>query len=339
MFEQCLAATTDLLNTVTRQRTITQKPTLVLGLSGGPDSVFLLHVLHKLYTDGVINLIAAHLDHGWRTDSKNDASFCSLLCLKMNIPLVTAHAHDLSVTVKNNGSKEDAGRQLRRFFLEQTLQQHKAHFIALAHHQNDQQETFFMRMLRGATLDGLGCMNTADGIYMRPLLHVSKQDILSFLDTNNIPYVIDPSNDTDSFLRNRIRKHVIPALAACDDRFDQKFQTTLQLLKEEANFLKRLTLQTFKQTFTYDYETNVYTGDLQYFMTVDPVLQRRVVMHWLIQEKVTFAVSTAFINEIIRFLQSPAGGSHIVGPSITIIKKQQTMWLTREPAQQHSQCC
>src|SRR5579859_4278080 len=128
---------------------------IVVGLSGGPDSIFLLHLLADIRTQKNITLIAAHLDHQWRSNSAEDVIFCKKACDDLGIPFVSAQASDLSVAIKPNGSKEEVGRKLRRAFLESVAQQHNAHAIALAHHLQDQEETFLIRLIRGTTLSGL----------------------------------------------------------------------------------------------------------------------------------------------------------------------------------------
>ncbi len=119
--------------------------TVVLGLSGGPDSVFLLHLL----ADKNIKLIAAHLDHEWRADSADDVTFCKKLAQKYNVPFITAKASELKRTFKWDGSQEQLGRAMRRHFFATVAAAHATDSIALAHHAQDQQETFFIRLMRG----------------------------------------------------------------------------------------------------------------------------------------------------------------------------------------------
>ena len=155
--------------------------TLIIGLSGGPDSVFLIYFLHEFQSLYKIKLIAAHLDHQWRENSAQDVKFCQQVCENLRIPFVTKKIGELSVPFKNNGSQEELGRKYRRFFLESIRKEYNADFIALGHHADDQQETFFIRLARGSSLTGLTCMKEKEGIYLRPLLTVNKSDILEYL--------------------------------------------------------------------------------------------------------------------------------------------------------------
>lgn len=127
---------------------ITPNRTIIVGLSGGPDSVCLLSLLKKLASSYEITVIAAHLDHGWRTQSGQDAAFCKEFAESLGVTYIQAHASEIKLTKPYNGSKEEQGRMLRRQFFETVAADTNAHAIALAHHQDDQQETFFLRMIR-----------------------------------------------------------------------------------------------------------------------------------------------------------------------------------------------
>ena len=160
--------------------------TLIVGLSGGPDSLFLLHFLASIRAELNLTLVAAHLDHGWRTNSADDAKFCQEASAALGVPCVTQKISDLGLTLKFNGSLEEVGRQARRHFLQGIKEQYQAQAIALGHHLQDQQETFFIRLIRGTSLSGLVSMRSRHGSFIRPLLSICKQDILAYLDAHAI---------------------------------------------------------------------------------------------------------------------------------------------------------
>jgi tRNA(Ile)-lysidine synthetase-like protein len=310
-------------------KTSSDKPiTIVLGLSGGPDSVFLFHVLEQLHRSATIKLVVAHLDHGWRTTSANDAIFCVQLCLRHNIPCFVATPD--GTIANNNGSLEDFGRRLRRAHFKKVADECNAAFIALAHHLDDQEETFVMRLMRGSTLAGLSCMREVDGMYLRPLLSIPKKNIAHYLDEQKIPYCTDPTNSSDDFLRNRIRNHVIPALRLCDQRFDQKFTTTLSTLTAEDAFLQNLTEQKFSELFTYDDTLKTPCAQRTELLALDRVLAQRIVLLWLIRQGVAFTPSTSLINEIMRFLETPNGASHRIAANALLHKQRGLIWIERQ---------
>ncbi len=293
--------------------------TLIIGLSGGPDSVYLLHWLVGLRESLGLSLIAAHLDHEWRDTSKDDVTFCEKLCKELQVPFVTKKGSELFGAFEANGSQEQLGRNMRRFFLEHTRQEYNAHAIALAHHQDDQLETFFINLIRGTTITGLCGMKSVEGYFIRPLLSVTKCEILTYLSERQIPYQTDPTNESDAYLRNRIRSKVIPALAACDNRSQSNLVRVMNSLNDTEQFLKKLTAQTLSTVTSLEN----HSLNLEQFFVLDPYLQKRVLHSWLsTNTKGTCRSSEAFLQEVLRFLSSPRGGSHQISPEWTLIKKQ-----------------
>lgn len=306
---------------INEHKLIKPDDTIVLGLSGGPDSVFLLTVLCALRKDGLLKeLIAGHLDHQWRQHSAQDVIFCSELAKTYDVKLVSTTLSDLPLKDVPKGSKEEQGRIARRFFLSRLAEEHCASSIALAHHQDDQQETFFIRLIRGASLAGLTSMYPREGQYIRPLLSMTKQDIITYLDDHHIPYLTDPSNYSEDFLRNRIRMSVIPALRMCDNRFDQSFSRTLSALQETEHFLEQHTREVFHHIA--GKRDGVWFLDCKKFRELHAALQYRVLVMWLCEEHVAFPVSKGFFNEMTRFMLSARGGIHALHPTWSLVKQR-----------------
>lgn len=307
---------------ITQHDLIPKGSTIIIGLSGGPDSVFLLYFLAALRAQKNITVIAAHLDHEWRPESSKDTEFCRELTKKLEIKLVVAKISDLEIPSKFNGSKEEFGRRARRIFLERVCKQEQAHVIALAHHLQDQEETFFIRLIRGTSLTGLTAMRPKYGLYIRPLLETDKKDILEYLKKHAISYLIDPSNITEDFLRNRIRNKVIPALLETDARFTSNFLATLHRLQATEQFLEHLTANIYDEICSQK-EGRCFINVTQ-FLKLDVVLQKRIIIHWLCQEKVSFYPQEAFLDEIIRFLKQAESKEHRIHTSWSITKKKNT---------------
>ena len=301
---------------------------IVVGLSGGPDSVFLLHVLASLQKTHNITLISAHLNHEWRDEAGQEQQDCELLAHTLNISFVTAKKSELATTFKHNGSQEEYGRKLRRYFLEKVLHEHNADSIALAHHAQDQEETFFIRLIRGSSLTGLTAIKPKNGFYIRPLLETHKTEILDWLHTNKISYAIDKSNESPDYLRNRIRLNVLPALRTCDERFEANFITTLNRLKTTERFLEQLTQKTFDEISSIQNDQR-YINIAQLLNTYEP-LRSRILMHWLIKENVSFPATHAFLDEMMRFLKNPQGGTHAAHQQWSLVKKQQSAFLIKK---------
>lgn len=289
----------------------------IVGLSGGPDSTFLLHYLHTIQKQYSLNLVAAHLDHEWRESSVQDRMFCQELCQRFAIPFTFEYARNIPEKFRK-GSKEEQGRAMRRFYLEQVRKTYNADAIALGHHAQDQQETFLIRLIRGTTLTGLCSMRPRNGFYIRPLLQTNKAAIVEFLDAHGLSYRIDPTNVEESFLRNRIRSRVIPALQSCDDRFNHNFLRTLDQLQQTDDYLQHYTHSIYQRI------TDSQQGlSLDQFTALEPYIQQRILLEWLIENKVSFKPSQRLLEELKRFiLDSGKSNSHELLPACTIAKKK-----------------
>lgn len=289
---------------------------IIVGLSGGPDSVFLLHILVQLkqYYQG-LELIAAHLDHGWRPESAQDVIFCNQLAQELQVPFIARHASEITITQKHQ-SKEDLGRRLRRAFFESLAHEHNAQAIALGQHADDQEETFFIRLIRGTSLSGLASIRVKQGLYIRPLLSLYKQNILNYLHENYIAYLTDPTNTSNDFLRNRVRKYVVPALRASDQRFDRNCIKTIELLQKTDAYLEKHTQQLLQEI---THTTSILS--IEKLLALDEFMHQRIVLAWLINNSVVFPVNAGFFKELLNFLRKPGSGTYTIPQAWSITKK------------------
>jgi tRNA(Ile)-lysidine synthase len=203
------------ITAVRQYQLVSPGDTILIGVSGGADSTALLHLFHELRHFWSIQIKVAHINHQWRKSSIRDEEFVKRHCATLNIrcyarKLVPPRATD-------RGSQEERARQQRLRQLLRIAKAGRCHKIALAHHQDDLAETVLMRFIRGAGLLGLQGFSperTFEGIpVIRPLIHVSREDIEIYCRENNIRFLSDPSNQDTRFLRNRIRKELLPLLS------------------------------------------------------------------------------------------------------------------------------
>ncbi|MET0556327.1 MAG: tRNA lysidine(34) synthetase TilS [Vicinamibacteria bacterium] len=212
--------------------------TIVSALSGGADSVALLHALSVEAGPRGFRLLAAHLDHRLRDGSAADADACRALCASLGVPLRTAEA-DVPARARRDGDGiEQAARLERHAFLRQVRQEEGAAVVALAHTRDDQAETLLLRLLRGAGRRGLGAMRTRVRGLWRPLLPVSRADVLAHLAAAGLGWREDPSNRDLRFARNRVRHELLPYL---EEHFNPHVRATLArsagVLADEADAL------------------------------------------------------------------------------------------------------
>ena len=181
----------------------------LVALSGGADSVAMLRMLHQ---QGV-EIAALHCNFHLRgEESDRDENFVSDLCQKLDIPLYIKHFDTRSFAAEHHISIEMAARELRYAWFEEMRQELGAEDIAVAHHRDDQAETVLLNLIRGTGLRGLAGMHERSGHIVRPLLHMSRQDILDYLSQIGQEYITDSTNLERDALRNRIRLDVIPLL-------------------------------------------------------------------------------------------------------------------------------
>jgi tRNA(Ile)-lysidine synthase len=215
--------------------------TLIVGLSGGADSVALTDVAAQAAAERGFHVVAAHLDHGLRADSRDDAAFCSKICERLGLPLRTARTDVRARARRDGGGIEDAAREERYAFLRSVKHEVGASVIAVAHTRDDQAETFLMRLMRGAGSRGLAAMRPRSGDVIRPLLSVSREQVLDHLEGRGLPWREDPTNADPAFVRNRVRHELLPYL---ESHFNPRIRATLArcagVLAEEADTLEGL---------------------------------------------------------------------------------------------------
>jgi len=188
---------------------------VLVAVSGGPDSLSLLHVLWTEREAHGLAVEAAHLDHGLRGDeSAGEAAWVAAWCAGHSIPCHAGRADVAAIARERKQSKQEAARAARYAFLEETAARIGAHKIATGHTRNDQVETVLMNVLRGTGLDGLRGIPAQRGLFIRPLLDVSRAEIEGYCAAHGLEPRRDPSNlSPDAYTRNRIRLELLPLLA------------------------------------------------------------------------------------------------------------------------------
>ena len=200
---------------------------VICAVSGGADSMALLMAMYLLREKLQIRLSAAHFNHGLRgEESDRDETFVREFCERLEIPFFCGHGQ---VSTGKKGL-EAAARDARYAYLRSLDGK-----IATAHTANDNAETVLMHMVRGTGLKGLGGIAPVNGNLIRPMLTLTRKEVLDFLEEYHVSYVVDSSNETDAFLRNRLRHHVMPLLAEENPRLAENLSAmALELRQDEA---------------------------------------------------------------------------------------------------------
>lgn len=203
---------------------------VLVAVSGGADSVALLHLLVLHASHFGIRVVAGHLDHSLRVESRDDAVFVANLCAGLDVPLVSSRIDVPALVAARRGGVEEVARDARREFLLHSALQHGCELIALGHHADDQAETFLIRLLRGAGPAGLSGMQAVRRPFVRPLLPFTRAELVEWLRVERIPWVEDSSNSDVFFLRNRVRHRLLPELESCNPRIREHLVALSRLM-------------------------------------------------------------------------------------------------------------
>ena len=238
------------LGTIRRHALARSGSRVLVALSGGADSVALLHLLRELERDGRLVLAgAAHLNHLLRgADADEDEAFCAALAARLNLPFVSERIDVGELARRQKRSVEDAARIARYAFLERAAERLGADVIAVAQTRDDQAETFLLRLLRGSGTRGLGGIRPRAGRVIRPLLDTSRSELRQYLAERADSFREDASNSDVAILRNRVRHEVIPLLQS---RFSPAITDVLArdaaLAQQDEDFLRQEAIERARQ--------------------------------------------------------------------------------------------
>ena len=267
------------LQFVQREHLVDDNGRILVGLSGGPDSVALLHLLMTVAPRWHLELRAAHLHHGIRAASDDEADFVRDLCAKWQIPLTIGRLNVPEFARREKKGLEESARELRRQFLTQTAQETASDRVALGHHLGDQAETVLHRLIRGAGPTGLSAMRCRQGQVIRPLLAFSRAQILEYLEQRQIAFVKDESNEDCRFTRNRLRHQVVPLLKEINPKIEEQLGRTAALFAEEEEYWRGVTDRLLPQIGQRLAEGWVLALDR--LRSLEPAVRRRLLRRFL----------------------------------------------------------
>ena len=217
---------------------------VIVALSGGADSVSLLHIFNSIKEEYSIDIYAAHFNHGIRgAEADRDENFVRLLCSEWGIRLFCERA-DVPAAAKESGeSLELCGRRLRYNFLREYAQSLGGALIATAHHRGDNAETVLWNLVRGAGPDGLSGIPARRDDIIRPLLSCSREEIEAYCAENSLEYVTDSTNLDDAYTRNKLRHRVIPELRKLNAGAEENIARAASLMGEIDDYLNDISIK------------------------------------------------------------------------------------------------
>lgn len=272
------------LKTIEKYNLIKSGDKIVLAVSGGPDSIFMLDILNKIRNDENINLkfdiAVCHVNHMIRQEANSEEEFVKEFCNKINIECFSKRIDVINLANNNKIGTEEAGRMARYNFFEEIYNKTNANKIAVAHNKNDNVETIIMNLLRGSGVSGLkGIDPIRDEKYIRPIIEIDRSDIEKYCSENDLKPRIDKSNFENIYTRNKIRNIVIPYIK---ENFNPNIIQTVtrlsQLVKEEDEFLNDLTSSEYSDLLIKSDKKTIIL-DLKKFNKESRVIKKRIIIY------------------------------------------------------------
>jgi tRNA(Ile)-lysidine synthase len=285
---------------------------VLVGVSGGADSIALLHVLHRFSQVQNYSLIVAHINHMARgKDSDADARFVESVAEELKLPF---HLKKIDVGIerlKLKTSFQDAARIIRYQFFEETLQSVGGNRVVLGHTADDQVETILINIVRGTGLKGLAGIPQVRDCIIRPFLKFYRKDLDIYLKENDFSFREDSSNSDKKYLRNRIRHELIPHLETYNPSIKKCLQEMSEITREDDSLLSQTTTNIFKQKLDTDNEKKI-TWDIEDFQSYPIALRHRLVREIFCHISGDMqAITSHHVQQVIKLFNSPKVGKVI----------------------------
>ena len=298
--------------TIREYNLIEKNDSIVVGVSGGPDSMTLLSILLKLKEEFNLKIYVAHVNHMLRENAIKDEEYVKEFCKKNNIEMFIKKANISEIAKKEKIGLEEAGRNVRYNFFEEVLKNTESNKIAIAHNLNDKVETIIMNTLRGSGVSGLKGIEAKRKKYIRPLIEIERYEIEKYCIENKINPRHDESNDDNTYTRNKIRNIVIPYIK---NEFNPNIIKTLnrlsEIIKEEDEYVQSKTEKIFKEILLTN-EKNKIELDPRKFNDQEKVIQKNLIL--LAIKKVkgsTQGIEKVNIDDIIKLCNNNIGNKLI----------------------------
>ena len=317
--------------TIQRHSMLQQGDIVLIGLSGGPDSVCLLHLLLRIQERLDLTLHAIYVNHNLRPDEVPcEISFCEKTCREIGVNFVLKSIDVVGYQRQQRLSRQEAGRELRYKAFDEAAVELGASRIALAHNADDQAETIFMRLIRGSGPKGLAGIPPTRGRIIRPLIETERSPIEQFLDNENIPYVTDSSNLKQDYLRNRFRLSLMPELKKINPNLLHTIMTTASILQEEERYLEIIVTKTLMKLISRKtpHRIELFLSPLE---RLETVILRRVLRRAIGGTEGLRGIGFPHIEDIIHLLKNGRPGDRIYLPKgVRVIREYAILTITSE---------
>lgn len=299
--------------TIDKYNLIEKDDNIVLGLSGGPDSMALLYVLLAFKKKIDFNLLIAHINHGVRgAEALKDEMFVKDISYSLDLPFFSTRVDMVALAKKEGISAEEAGRKLRYGFFREILKSKGTGKIAVAHNKKDQAETLLMRIMRGTGIDGLKGMEFQTDDIIRPILDVDRWEIEKYIEDENIDTVLDKTNLETIYTRNKVRLELIPYI---EENFNPNIIDTLFRLSENASldskFLEEYSAKRYTSSLKSKSESSI-VFKYDKFKREDEAIKRRIIRKAILDLRNTLqGIEEIHISSVVDLFDKRETGKRI----------------------------
>lgn len=300
------------IETIKKYGLIQAKDKIVLGVSGGPDSITMLDILRQIQEEFDFEIVVAHINHMIRKEAIQDEEYVKKYCEKNSIEFFVKRIDVMSVANNRKIGTEEAGRFVRYDFFDEVLKQTGSNKIAIAHNKNDKIETIIMHLLRGSGLSGLKGIEPIRGNVIRPLIECERKEIEKYCDKNKLEPRIDKTNFENDYTRNKIRNIVIPYIEKeLNPNIIETIDRLSEVVKKEDRYLEKVALDVYDKILIKQ-EPGQIMLELKGFNEQDEVIKSRIILYTV---KKLFGSSQGIekihINDIIKLCNNNIGNKYL----------------------------
>ena len=307
------------------------RETVLVALSGGPDSVCLLSVLNKLKQELSLTLHAVYVDHNLRPEEvPGEIAFCRDLCIGMGINFIVRSIDVKSSVAESGMNKQEAARELRYRAFDEACFEVNADRIALAHNADDQVETVVMRLLRGSGTKGLAGIPAVRKNIIRPLIETERFAIEKYLASEGLTFVTDSSNLKTDYFRNRIRRSLMPLLRDINPSVCRTITHTTSVLQEEERYFGIIVTKTLMKLISRKKPDRIelFISPLE---SMEKVILRRLLRRAVDETRGIRGIGFDHIEDIIKLIRKGVSGDRIYLPKgVRVIREYSLLVLTAE---------
>ena len=321
------------LETIKKYNLIQNGDKIVLGVSGGPDSISMLDILNEIRIDKTnnldFNIVVAHVNHMIREEAGEDLEFVKNFCNKISVEFYSKSIDIQKIANNNKIGTEEAGRNARYEFFDEILEKTNSNKIAIAHNKNDKVETIIMNMLRGSGIAGLkGIEPIKNNKYIRPLIECERYEIENYCKERNIEARIDRTNFENIYTRNKIRNIIIPYIKKeFNPNIIQTMDRLSELVKEEDEYLEKLVEQKYQEMLLEE-KTKEIVIDLKKFNKEEKVIKSRILLYTIARLLgSTKGIEKIHIEDVIKMCSNNIGNKYLTpNKNIKILLKNHKIY-------------